>query len=101
MSVCGRTLRGLTLISAIPESSLLQHLSDIYTACLLLCHINTAPTLSLQCKQAQYFDAVKPPSYLDSPSDNFSIGYSLLVEREHEAWVFMLTVPTALSEAPH
>lgn len=33
-------------------------------------------------------------------SDKFSIRYSVLAERVHEAGVFMLTVPTAPSDPP-
>lgn len=57
-------------------------------------HLHSAYSVNkLHC-----LNAVKP---LYIWTDNFSIGYCLPLEWEHEDWVFMLTVPTATSEAPH
>lgn len=93
MCVC---VSGLRVISALPESCLLQLLSDINTACLLLCRVSAA--LGPQCKQVPLFERRWTALYLD---DNYSIGYCPLLEWEHEDWVFMVTVPQPQVKPPH
>lgn len=62
-----------------PESSAPQHLSYLQTSTLR--HINMAPTLTLHCKPAQYFDAVKPLRILQTPVTTSLLGIVSLLKR--------------------